>query len=146
MRGFPRTSSRHLGMASVSGLMRSPRPAARIIAFMPRVSERISHALPGRLELVEQACERGELPVASAGAPQVVHHPGLVFQVAVLSVPEGEPRKDSQHLELPLDPHPLEVPVKLGKISGDRKFRAPRLLPVSDCPVDDALLLPGDEI
>ena len=34
VRGRPRTFSRGLGQVSVSGRMRSPRPAAKIMAFM----------------------------------------------------------------------------------------------------------------
>src|SRR5712664_1428887 len=36
IRGLPRTSRSTLGTASVRGLMRSPRPAARIMAFIGR--------------------------------------------------------------------------------------------------------------
>src|SRR5882672_5064152 len=140
---FPRTSRRHFGIESESGRMRSPRPAARIIAFMVR-SERVADALLGRIELVEQARERHELAVALAGAAQVAHHAGLVLQITVLAVPDRKARKDSQHFQLPLDPHPLEIAIKVREIRSDRQARVPRLLPVPDRPVDDALLLPGD--
>src|SRR5882672_1299307 len=140
---FPRTSRRHFGIESESGRMRSPRPTARIIAFMVR-SERVADALLRRPELVEQAGERRELAVALAGAPQVAHHQRLVLQVAVLAVPEREPREDPEHFQLALSSHPFEIAVEVGEVRGHRQLRGPGFLPVAHRPVDDLLLLPGD--
>src|SRR5882672_432239 len=146
IRDFPRTSRRHLGTRSESGRMRSPRPAARIIAFMAQASESVADALLRRIELVEQARERSQAAVALAGAPQVAHHAGLILQVAVLAVPERKAREDAQHLQLPLDSHPFEIAVEIGELPGDGKARTPRLFPVPDRPIDHALFFPGNEI
>src|SRR6266850_353693 len=143
-RGLPRTSRSTLGIASVRGLMRSPRPAARIMAFIWSKSEGVADALFLRLELLQQAPERAKLAIPTARAPQVAHHERLVFQIAVLAVPKGKTREYSQHLELPLDPHPLEIPVEIREIAGDRELCCPGFLPVADRPIDDAFLVPGD--
>src|SRR5882672_11292726 len=89
IRALPRTSRSTLGIASVRGLMRSPRPAERIMAFIVRKSERVADALFLRLEVFEQAPERGKLAIALARASQVAHHERLIFQIAVLAVPKG---------------------------------------------------------
>src|SRR6266568_11600 len=100
IRGLARTSRSTLGIASVRGLMRSPRPAARIMAFIVQNSERVANALFLPLELLEQAPEPGKLAITLARAPQVAHHKRLVFQITVLAVPKGKARENPQHLEL----------------------------------------------
>src|SRR5262249_12672047 len=107
-------------------------------------SEAVADALLRHFEIIEQMRERRELAVALAGAPKVAHHQRLILEVAVLAVPNREPREYSQHFKLALGTHPFEVAVEIGEVRGDRKPRAPRLLPVPDRPVDDALLFPGD--
>src|SRR5213592_100855 len=144
IRGLPRTSRSTLGIASVRGLMRSPRPAARIMAFIVRKSERVASALFLPFELLEQAPEPGKLAITLARAPQVAHHKRLVFQITVLTVPRGKARENPQHLELPLGSHPFEIPIEIREITGDGQPLAPRLLPIADRPIDDAFLLPGE--
>src|SRR6266513_2980299 len=140
IRALPRTSRSTLGIASVRGRMRSPRPAERIMALIVRKSERMANAPFLRLELLEQTSERGKLAIALARTPQVAHHERLVLQIAVLAVPKRKAREDPQHLELPLGTHPLEIPVEISEIAGDRQPLAPRLLPITDRPVDDTFL------
>src|SRR5205809_2695607 len=144
IRGLPRTSNSTLGIASVRGLMRSPRPAARIMAFIVRKSERVASALFLPFELLEQAPEPGKLAIALARAPQVAHHERLVLQIAVLAVPKGKAREDPQHLELSLGSHPLEIPIEIGEIAADRQPLGAGLLPIADRPIDDAFLVPSD--
>src|SRR3954464_905722 len=81
--GLPRTESRGLGRVSVSGRRRSPRPAARTIAFMQLPFAGSSKRVP-RLallvrELAEQIRERRELGVARTSAPEIAHHQRLVL-------------------------------------------------------------------
>src|SRR5205809_253760 len=144
IRGLPRTSNSTLGIASVRGLMRSPRPAARIMAFIVRKSERVASALFLPFEVLEQAPEPGKLAITLARAPQVAHHERLVFQITVLAVPKRKAREDPQHLELPLGSHPLEIPIEIREITGDRQPPGPGPLPVADRPIDDAFLVPSD--
>src|SRR5690606_41081224 len=102
----PPTWSSGLGTESVSGRMRSPRPAARIIA-RGAVSEGV--AVTGLLPLdpVDQAREAGERVVAGQRPSQVAQHARHVVEVAVLAVTMRQPREDAQHLELALDAHPF---------------------------------------
>src|SRR5947207_1221887 len=144
IRALPRTSRSTLGIVSVRGLMRSPRPAERIMAFIVRKSERMANAPFLWLELLKQAPERGKLVITLARAPQVAHHERLVFQIAVLAVPKGKAREDSQHLELALGSHPLEIPIEIGEITADRQPLGAGLLPIADRPIDDAFLAPSD--
>src|SRR5205823_14878499 len=96
IRALPRTSRSTLGIVSVRGVMRSPRPAERIMAFIVRKSERMANAPLLLLELVKQAHERGKLVIMLSRSTQVAHHERLVFQIAVLAVPKGNAREDSQ--------------------------------------------------
>src|SRR5205823_6013927 len=65
-------------------------------------------------------------------------------QIAVLAVPKGKAREDSQHLELALGSHPLEIPIEIGEITADRQPLGAGLLPIADRPIDDAFLAPSD--
>src|SRR6266851_7754100 len=126
------------------GLHARAAPRGQDHRFHYSKSERVAEAFFFRVELIEQVRERCELSVAPAGAPQIAHHERLILQIAVLAVPVEEPGEDSQHLELALRSHPLEIPVEVGKISGHRQAGLARLLPVTHGPVDDAFLFPGD--
>src|SRR5688572_6017709 len=145
--GLPPTRSSGLGVVSESGRMRSPRPAARIIApIMMRTS---SASLRGRrrdaLEPVEQARERGELAVALRDGTRVTEETRRVFHVAGLAIAVRDAREDAEHLEVALQPHPLELAKERGEVGIDREAGAPRLLPVADRPVENGLLGPADE-
>ena len=63
-----------LGVASDSGRIRSPRPAARIIA--QRAVRSCTNAWRARavVELIEQRGERIELAIARGRAPQIAEH------------------------------------------------------------------------
>ena len=60
--GLPPTSSSGLGHVSVNGRMRSPRPAAKIIAFLRECHaarlERVADFVGAAFEIIEQARER----------------------------------------------------------------------------------------
>src|SRR6266704_1042970 len=135
---------KHLGDRVGEGPHALAAPRGKYHGFHRSESERIADALFLPLELLEQAPERGKLAITLARAPQVAHYERLVFQIAVLSVPKRETREDPQHLELPLGSHPLEIPVEIGEIAGNRQASGPGLLPIADRPIDDASLVPGD--
>src|SRR5512146_1229206 len=109
MSGLPPTSSSGLGTLSESGRIRSPRPAARIIAFMPSPSERVASNRAPVLEDVEELQERRELAVARARRAKIAHHARHVGEIGALAVAVPEPREDAQHLDLPLHAHPFEI-------------------------------------
>src|SRR5690606_4935783 len=139
----PPTWSSGLGTESVSGRMRSPRPAARIIA-RGAVSEGV--AVTGLLPLdpVDQAREAGERVVAGQRPSQVAQHARHVVEVAVLAVTMRQPREDAQHLELALDAHPFVVAIEIAEVPGNRQPGRPGGLPVAHHPVDLAFLGPVD--
>src|SRR5450432_2044650 len=135
MSGLPPTSSSGFGIVSDKGRMRSPRPAARIIAIMSR-SEAVADRGLFRLELVEQAQQRRQLVVAGARIAQIAHDPRHFLEVRVFAVAIMEARKDAQYLELALHAHPFEIAPERAEIRADRKSRRPRALPVARRPVD----------
>src|SRR5436309_2740302 len=92
-------------------------------------SERVANALFLPFEVLDQAPEPGKLAITLARAPQVAHHERLVFQITVLAVPKRKAREDPQHLELPLGSHPLEIPIEIREITGDRQPPGPGPLP-----------------
>src|SRR5439155_25776498 len=119
-------------------------PSGKNHRFHHSKSEGVANAPFLRLELIQQPPERGKLVITLARAPQVAHHEQLVFQIAVLAVPKGKAREDSQHLELALGSHPLEIPIEIGEITADRQPLGAGLLPIADRPIDDAFLAPSD--
>jgi len=72
--GLPRTSSRVFGMSSVSGRNRSPRPAARTIAFTALTATfwgaRIRGGEPRHEVALNPRTEFGEFAVARRGVAQ----------------------------------------------------------------------------
>src|SRR5215470_4516543 len=145
---LPPASSSGFGVASDSGRMRSPRPAARIIAFMAEErlgsSERVPHDRLPLLELVEEPRESEEFAITRAGTAEITHDPGHVLQVSILAVAVPQPREDSEHLELALHAHPLELTPERREIGGDRQAGITRVLPVSRGPVELPFLIPLD--
>src|SRR5947208_70388 len=105
MRGLPPTSSNGFGVASVSGRMRSPRPAARIIAF---TLKGISHARHALFDHVEKADETAKLGIAFRHGSRVCEEAGRVVEIAGLAVTVVNAREDAEHLEMALQAHPLE--------------------------------------
>src|SRR6478672_12856481 len=73
IRGRPRTFSSGLGQLSVRGRMRSPRPAARIMAFIAG-SEGVADAGIGVFQHVEDADQRRQFAVAAGGIAGVLHN------------------------------------------------------------------------
>src|SRR5262245_66475562 len=100
--------------------MRSPRPAAKIKAFMV-ASERIAEARRLALEPVEQACERQERTVALGDTAHVLHEARGVGEILRLAIAILDAREDSEHLEVALQPHPLEGAIEVAEILRDRK-------------------------
>ena len=97
--GLPPAISNGFGVWSVSGRMRSPRPAARIITFIAGgASEGVADLRVLVLEFVEQQEQRLEVDVARGGAAQMSHHARHVGQVAALAVAMAEPGEDAEHL------------------------------------------------
>src|SRR5688572_3101304 len=145
--GLPPTRSSGLGVTSESGRMRSPRPAARIIA--PIMTPTSCASLRGRrgdaLEPVEQPGERGELAVALRDGTRVVEEARRVFHVARLAIAVRDAREDAENLEMSLQAHPLERAEERREVGVDRETGAPRLLPVADRPVENGFLGPADE-
>src|SRR5690554_1689130 len=118
IRGLPPASSSGLGQVSVSGRMRSPRPAARIIARVTgdAPSERVADGDTLGLEPVEQPQQRLEVAVARADAAQVAAHDRDVVQVAGLAVTVREPREDAHDLQVALHAHPLVVALEVREV------------------------------
>src|SRR5215470_17501505 len=100
MSGLPPTSSSGFGTASDSGRIRSPRPAARIIAFIGGLLERVAGHWTAILERVEKLRERRKVAVARARASEIAQHARHVLEIAVLAVAVAQPREDPEHLDL----------------------------------------------
>src|SRR5664279_4459553 len=129
--GLPLTPSSGFGIASDSGRMRSPRPAARIIAFTAGGfrSEGVADARLPLLQLVEQLKERTEGAVAVAAGAQIGHHAGHVIQIGALAIAICEPREDAEDLELALHAHPFEIAPEVAKVGGNGQTRVARAFP-----------------
>src|SRR5687768_1009041 len=121
---LPPTRNKGLGKVSVSGRMRSPRPAARIMAANPvsTFSESVANFQVRLVDLpLVQQCEQGiELAVAFARLAQVIRHQRYVIKITALAIAIIQTRKYSQDLEVALYPHPLEIPVKIRKACRNR--------------------------
>src|SRR5262245_62861633 len=113
--GRPPACSRGFGTRSLSGRMRSPRPAASIIAFTlaaPACLVRAAELGLALLQLVEQARERRELAVALRDGPRVAQEARRILEITALAVAIADAGEDAQHLEMALQPHPLEIAVE----------------------------------
>ena len=121
MSGLPPAGSSGLGVMSVRGRIRSPRPAARIIAFMS--SERVSRARRALLECVEEPHEGSQLGIAPADRARVFKEARRVVEIAGFAVAVMDARENAEHLEVPLQAHPFEIAVKRAKIGVDRQSR-----------------------
>src|SRR5690606_31916293 len=84
IRGLPRTGSKGLGQASVNGRMGSPRPAAKMMAFM--ASESVADLRRVLFQAVEQPRQGRQFAVAGAGLAGVLQHQRHVLQIGVLAV------------------------------------------------------------
>src|SRR5262245_55817425 len=124
--------------------MRSPRPAAKIKAFMV-ASERIAEARRLALEPVEQACERQERTVALGDTAHILHEARRVGEILRLAIAILDAREDSEHLEVALQSHPLEGAIEVAKVLGHRQLGRAGRFPVPHGPVEHALLIPTDE-
>src|SRR5690606_39466695 len=109
-----------------------PRPAARFIARIVALpaSEGVAggtrraagSAVAGTLlDVLHQPRKRVELAIAARGPQRVAEHARHVGDIAVLAVAVTQTGKDAEHLQVALQPHPLEVPVERGEVSGDRQ-------------------------
>src|SRR5690606_32414245 len=156
--GRPRTSSMGLGVSSVSGRMRSPRPAARIIAFMASKGKRqevrsertdnaatsplTSHLSPLTFIPPHQLQQPRKLLVLRADVVHVAEEArrfGEVFRLAVAVVESCE---DADDLEMPLQAHPVEG---AAKILGQDKTCGLRATTVFLHPGIDPPFRPGKE-
>src|SRR5512138_650090 len=133
--GLPATSTSGFGTRSVSGRSRSPRPAARSIAFIAR----------SFLYFVQQAQERRELAIALRHVTRVAEEARRVAEILRLAVAVVDAREDAEHLEVALQAHPFERAPELAEVGVDRETGALRLLPVAHGPVEHALLFPAHE-
>src|SRR5574338_625406 len=122
--GFPATGMRGLGMRSVSGRMRSRRPA---------------------LDAIEQRVQRQKLRIALTYRARVAQKARGVLEISRLAVAIANPREDAQYLEMALQSHPFEVAVKVSEVASDRQTRAARLLPIAHSPVEHLRLVPAHE-
>src|SRR5450759_2913096 len=162
--GLPPASSNGLGVWSVSGRMRSPRPAARIMAIMvlrlsrlpfpPRGGESwiggdaqhrskcVALSSDMRFQRVEQIQQRLKVDVPCASSAQICHDQRQVLQVAFLAVAVIQAREDAQYLEMALHGHPFIIAVENGKILMHRQTNLARFFPIAYQPVDDFSFLP----
>src|SRR5690606_41495333 len=102
--GRPATGSSGLGVRSVSGRMRSPRPAARIIARMASV-----RLQPRQHRALHQLLQRRQLRVRSRGLDDVAQGARHVAEIAALPVAMPEPGEDTAGLEVALDANTVEL-------------------------------------
>src|SRR5450830_515706 len=110
--GRPRTFSSGLGVVSVSGRMRSPRPAANIIAFMRPASEGVADLRLAVFQQVQQLDQRTQVLVAAGRLAHVVHHGRQVVQVLRLAVAVVEAAEQAENLQVALQADVLEVLVE----------------------------------
>src|SRR5207302_10146836 len=68
-----------------------------------------------------------------------------VFDVSRLAVAMANARENAEHLQMALQTHPLDVAPEHAEIAVDGQPRATRALPITDRPVEHALLGPADE-
>src|SRR5882762_1573353 len=121
MSGFPATGTSGLGIVSVRGRMRSPRPAANTIAFMVRYSCGCNLRSDTRIRvrqlrndtMLQKPRELSELRVPSASVTYVLECQRKVTQVAGLAIPIPQPRKDPEHFDMPLHADEIEPAQKL---------------------------------
>src|SRR5450432_4424388 len=162
---LPPTSSSGLGRVSESGRMRSPRPAARIIAALMdspeaalcaaspsggerlgaarrRSSEGVADRRATAFEFVEQLEHRTEPVVARAGTAQIRHYARHFLQVRGLAVAMPQSREDTEHLQLALHAHPFEVAPERAEVGIDRHTGGARTFPIAHRPIDLAFIIP----
>src|SRR6478672_1655483 len=104
-RRLPPTRSRGLGVVSVSGRMRSPRPAAKISAFMRGTSfahDRIEPRHGGLHGVFDEALQAAEFRMARQHVVEVAEEARDVGEVFRLGIAMVEPREDADDLEVAL--------------------------------------------
>src|SRR5689334_14953619 len=146
IRGRPAAVISGFGTRSVSGRMRSPRPAASIIAFT-LVAAR-SSACDGRLtfvEVIKNTQQRRKFRVTRGNGARIGDETGRILEIATFAVAIVNAREDAEYLQVTLQTHPLEILIEASEIRIDRQTDALRFFPVSRGPVYDALLVPAQE-
>src|SRR5450830_402383 len=85
--GRPRTFNSGFGQVSVSGRIRSPRPAAKIMAFMRvAASEGVADLRRFVFQLFDQSDQRYQGGIAACRLHGVFHDQRHVLQVSILAV------------------------------------------------------------
>src|SRR5262245_11047583 len=114
MSGLPPTASSGFAVLSVSGRIRSPRPAARIIARRrtlmcrsdgPRGRELLERGLAS---LIDQLREWAELRIVATDEANISKRARDVVQIAGLPVPMPQTRKNPDRLQMSLHAHEVE--------------------------------------
>src|SRR5213075_948684 len=102
-------------MRSVMGRMRSPRPAARTMAFISCLSRlgcaqhtRVRARQPWHELLFDEPRKIRELRVTLAGVAHIFERERQVLQISVLAIAIPEPREDAEHLDVPLHADEIE--------------------------------------
>src|SRR5574343_1924415 len=142
--GLPPATSSGLGVWSVSGRMRSPRPAARIMAFIGLLVA-VADLLGIAFQPVEQVLQRFQLDVAGGGLAGVVDEARQVVDVLVLADAVLEAAEDAEHLEVALQAHQFVLAPEGAEVLAHRQAGGAGLFPVADDPVDFLFLVPGNE-
>ena len=137
-----RTAARSAGSGCSSGRRISVR---RIIASPRRGRASGTRDALGAHQRLEQARQRPELRVARRHLVRIGEEARQVGAVGRLGIAMLEAREDAEHLEMALQPHPLERAPELAEVAVDRQPGLARHLPVAHRPVDLLLLVPGDE-
>ena len=89
--------------------------------------------------------QRRQFPVAPCNQQRVGDEARGIGKVLGLAVAVVDAREDAEHLEMALQPHPLEGAPELGEVRRHRKPGAPGLFPIARRAVEHALLVPADE-
>src|SRR5574343_1979931 len=142
--GLPPATSSGLGVWSVSGRMRSPRPAARIMAFIGLLVA-VADLLGIAFQPVEQVLQRVQLDVAGGSLAGVVDEARQVLAVFVLAVAVFQAAEDAEHLEVTLQAHQFVLAPEGAEILAHRQAGGAGLFSVADDPVDFLFFFPGDE-
>src|SRR6478609_7885298 len=142
MSGRPRTFSSGFGQLSVRGRMRSPRLAAKIMAFMMLSLEGITDLRRAIVQFVHESYQWREFAVAAGGFAGVFHDQRHVVEVTVLAIAVIETSEDAQHFKMALHAHEFEITIEAVDIGIDGQAGFLCAFPVTDRPVEYQFFVP----
>src|SRR5471030_2730708 len=107
-------------------------------------SKCVTHVHSATFERIEQPRKGPQRPVPFRHLPRITNKPRQIGQILRFSIAMINTREQPQHLDMALQSHPFDLPVKLAEIGIHRQSGLARAFPVVDEAVEFEFFFPAD--